>query len=188
MPSPLPSNAENWNALYSIAEAQAGHFTIHQAAAAGISKAMLQYYLKNGRLLRVMRGIYRLVQFPHMQHDEFVPLWLWSEQMGVYSHESALAFHELSDVLPANAHLKLPESWGKRRLRVPPDTLLHFGEVAQKKWHGPVPVTDVYSTLIDCILGQISAELIEDAFFQAKERGLLTVVQNKQIDTLLVDS
>ena len=31
--------------------------------------------------------------------------------MGVFSHDTALALHELSDALPARAHLTLPASW-----------------------------------------------------------------------------
>jgi len=49
--------------------------------------------------------------------------WLWSEQAGVISHQTALSLHGLSDVLPAQAHLTLPAAWSKRRFRVPPDVV-----------------------------------------------------------------
>jgi hypothetical protein len=44
----------------------------------------------------VRRGIYRLVHFPAGQHEELVVAWLWSERVGIVSHQTALALHELS--------------------------------------------------------------------------------------------
>jgi len=35
------------------------------------------------------RGIHRLVYFPAGQHEDLVALWLWSEQAGVFSHDTA---------------------------------------------------------------------------------------------------
>jgi hypothetical protein len=37
-----------------------------------------------------------------------VVAWLWSDKQGVFSHQTALALHGLSDTLSAKAHLSLP--------------------------------------------------------------------------------
>lgn len=59
-------------------------------------------------MLRVRRGVYRLVHFPAGDHEDLTAVWLWSQHEGVFSHETALALHDLSDVLPSRAHLTLP--------------------------------------------------------------------------------
>ncbi len=56
-----------WDQLYEIASAQDGHFTTSQAATAGYSPQLLAKYLKNGRISRVRRGIYRLVHLAALQ-------------------------------------------------------------------------------------------------------------------------
>ena len=52
------------DALYHLAEQQAGYFTARQAARAGFSGERLSDYSKNGRFQRVAHGVYRLAQFP----------------------------------------------------------------------------------------------------------------------------
>jgi hypothetical protein len=50
--------------------------------------------------------VLRLAQFPPSDHEDLVPLWLWAQKLGVFSHETALFLHDLSDVLPANRHMR----------------------------------------------------------------------------------
>ena len=75
--------------------------TNKQAAEAGYSLPLLQFYVQTGRLERVQRGILRLVHYPPGDNEDLVPLWLWSEQKGAFSHETALMLHDLSDALPS---------------------------------------------------------------------------------------
>jgi len=81
-------------------------------------------------MIRVRRGVYRLVHFPAGDYEDLTTVWLWSEHMGVFSHQTALALHDLSDVLPSQVHLTLPNTWRSRRLRVPEGVVLHYGDVA----------------------------------------------------------
>lgn len=154
---------------------QEGLFTTRQAADAGYSPQLLLKYLRNGRIVRVRRGIYRIVHFPAAEHEDLVMLWLWSEGEGVCSHETALLLHELSDVLPRRVHLILPLAWAKRRFRVPRGVILHHADVAEDERMaiGAVPVTNVRRTLLDCIDVQVSPELIQAALRQARTRGLI---------------
>ena len=109
----------DWDGLFEIAAAQDGLFTTQQAAAAGYSPQLLSHHLRAGRIVRVRRGIYRLVHFLAPDHEDLTTIWLWSEQAGVFSHQTALALHGLSDVLPSRMHLTVPAAWRQRRLRVP---------------------------------------------------------------------
>src|SRR5512139_1302571 len=115
----------SWDALYEIASAQEGLFTTAQAGEAGYSPQLLQKHLSARRIQRVRRGVYRLVHFPPGDHEDLAAVWLWSDREGVFSHETALFLHGLSDVLPTRVHLSVPAEWQGRRLRVPPGVALH---------------------------------------------------------------
>jgi len=70
--------------LYEIAAAQAGYFSLEQAAEAGHSRQLLQYRLRSGEIERSLRGVYRLVQFPSTDREDLVPVWLWTNRQGVF--------------------------------------------------------------------------------------------------------
>jgi predicted transcriptional regulator of viral defense system len=170
------SDGPRWSQLYETASAQEGLFTTAQAAAAGYYPQLLTKYLKNGRIIRVRRGVYRLVHFPPGDHEDLVVIWLWSERAGVFCHETALAIHQLSDVLPAKAHLMLPGSWISRRLQVPAGVILHFSDLADidRTWVGSVQVTTPARTVNDCAKAGVSPELVQKAVDEGIQRGLFT--------------
>jgi predicted transcriptional regulator of viral defense system len=165
----------DWDRLYEIASAQEGLFTTQQAAEAGYSPQLLVHHLSSGRALRVRRGIYRLVHFPAGEHEALVSAWLWSEQAGVFSHQTALALHRLSDAMPAQLHLTVPNAWRRRRFRLPEGLILHHADLSKRDrtWFGPVPVTSVKRTLNDCARDGLSPELLRQATRQALQRGLV---------------
>lgn len=165
----------NWSRLYEEASGQEGHFTTLQAADAGYSPQLLRKHIQAGRIVRVRRGIYRLVHFPSSEHEELVVIWLWSERRGVFSHQTALGLHELSDVLPSKIHLTVPASWTSRRLRVPDGVVVHCADVAksERSWFGAVPATSPSRTLDDCSREKISPDLLRQAARDALARGLV---------------
>jgi predicted transcriptional regulator of viral defense system len=164
-----------WDHLFEVAAAQQGLFTTEQAAAAGYSPQLLVHHVDAGRMLRVRRGIYRLVHFPAGEHEDLVAVWLWSAQAGVVSHETALSLHQLSDALPARIHLTVPSSWRRRRLRVPDDVVLHHDDIAavDRAWVGSVPVTTPRRTLVDCARAAVAPDVLRQAARQALARGLI---------------
>lgn len=171
-----PSAASpDWDRLYETAAGQAGYFTTKQAAEAGYSPQLLVHHTRGGKVVRVRRGVYRLVHFPSGEHEELVVAWLWSEYAGVFSHQTALALHGLSDALPSLLHITLPSSFRQRRFRVPAGVVLHYADVAPdvRAWVGPVPVTTPRQTLEDCAAGGLSPELLRQAARQALRRGLV---------------
>lgn len=166
----------SWDRLFDFAVGQAGLFTTKQAAEAGYSPQLLVHYARIGRVVRVRRGVYRLVHFPLADDEVFATVWLWSEQQGVFSHHTALSMHQLSDVLPNHIHLTLPLAWKKRRLRVPSGVVLHHADIpdAERGWWSSVPITTPRRTLSDCAARHLSPEFLLQAFHQALDRGLIT--------------
>ncbi len=169
------TSSPDWDHLFEIAAAQDGLFTTLQAAEAGYSPQLIAHHLRAQRMIRVRRGVYRLVHFPAGDYEDLTTVWLWSEHMGVFSHQTALALHDLSDVLPSQVHLTLPNTWRSRRLRVPEGVVLHYGDVADsdRYWFGPVPATDPLRTLEDCVAENLPPELLRGAALGALDRGLV---------------
>lgn len=182
----LPTSPD-WDRLYGIAVGQEGLFTTQQAAEAGYSSQLLAHHLTAGRVLRVRRGVYRLVHFPAGEHEELTALWLWSDQHGVFSHQTALALHDLSDAMPSRLHLTLPTAWRRRRLRVPEGVELHYAEVpeAHRRWFGPVPVTAPLRTLDDCADAHLPPDPLRQAARDALNRGLVTRADLARVEAAL---
>ena len=147
------SSHPDWDRLYATASAQEGLFTTKQAAEAGYSPQLLVHHGNVGKIVRLRRGIYRLVHFPVGEHEELVAAWLWSELAGVVSHQTALALHGLSDALPAHV------------ADVPPE---------DRTWFSAVPTTNPKRSLNDCARAGLSPELLRQAAQQALRRGLVT--------------
>jgi len=180
-------SSPNWGELFTVAQAQGGYFTTTQAAAAGYSRPLLHKYLARGKMERVRRGIYRLVHFPAGEHEDLVALWLWSEQTGVFSHETALVLHDLSDALPSKVHMTLPESWRRRRLRVPAGLVLDYANLgeADRTGFSAVPITSPRRTLRDCIRANVSSDLVGQAVLQARRRGLISKKDSAELNAAL---
>lgn len=178
------SGGPEWDRLYETAAPQAGYLTLAQAAAAGYSSPLVEHHIKARRLERVGRGIFRLVHFPPSDNEDLVRLWLWSGQKGVFSHETALNLHQLSDALPAKTHMTVPEAWRRRRLRVPRGLLLHCRDVGMGDlaWHGPVPVTSPLRTVVD-VMVEGDPALAEQAAKQAYMRRIFSRDEYRQAIT-----
>jgi predicted transcriptional regulator of viral defense system len=164
-----------WSQLYAVAAAQEGYFTTQQAREAGFSNQLLHHHAPARIFQTPLRGIYRFVFFPQGEHEDLVVAWLWADQQSVMSHETALALHKLSDVLPHHIHMTLPTSWARRRLRVPANVVLAFRDIddTDRTWVGAVPVTQPLATLRDCKHADVSPEFIHAGAADAVARGLL---------------
>lgn len=176
---------KTWNDLYEIAESQSGYFTSGQAREQGYEYQHLHYHLKKGKVQRALRGVYRLTHFPPSEHEDLVAVWLWSDRQGVFSHETALALHNLSDALPSQKYLTLPPTWSKRRLRYPPSVVPSFAKVGpgDRVWNGCLPITSPIRTIQDCRLAHVDPILIDQAIEEGLDRGLFAKeeVENEAI-------
>ncbi|HVV83213.1 MAG TPA: hypothetical protein VHE35_09035 [Kofleriaceae bacterium] len=143
---------------------------------AGFSKQLLRSHVLAGALEHPRRGIYRLARFPVAEHPDLVELWLGSEEQGVFSHETALALHQLSDAMPARVHMTVTRVWRRRRRVVPAILLLHHADVpdTDRAWIGSVPVTTPQRTLRDAVDDGVDPALIEQAIRDGEARRLFS--------------
>ena len=158
------------DSLYRIAEEQAGYFTAKQARVLGFTWERLSYYADRKKFERIVRGVYRLINFPSSRFEDLYVAWLRTGPESVISHESALSVFGLSDVLPSQVHVTIPRS-GSRRRR---DLRLHTQQLERNdivKREG-LRVTSVPRTIADVAASGLSAELVLQAIKEALERGL----------------
>ena len=168
--APKPKRRPRQEALYHIAERQAGYFTAAQAAQTGFSWERLSYYAAQGRFLRVAKGIYRLVQFPASPFEDLFRAWLRCGPGSVISHDSALAVYGLSDVLPGEVHVTVPRSASRRR----PGIRIHTGKLrpGDVTAREGLPLTTVPRTISDIARGGVGEEHVRQAVSEALRRGL----------------
>ncbi|WP_437924924.1 hypothetical protein WMF37_38755 [Sorangium sp. So ce291] len=161
--------------LYDVVSAQAGYFTLAQAVEAGfVAATQVETEL---RVERCGGDVFRLVQFPPSEHEDLVILWLQTEKQGVFSHDTALALHQLSDILPSRRHVTVPSGWEPpSNARLDRGTVLHHAEVGPSEiaWMSPIPLTKPLRTIRDCIEKGVSPEIIEQAISEALARGMIT--------------
>jgi predicted transcriptional regulator of viral defense system len=176
VPNQLPSAAD---ALFEIVEEQQGYFTTKQAAEAGYRLGSQAHHVKAGNWLRVERGIYRLARFPRSMEEQYVIYSLWSrnragDPVGVYSHETALSIHDLSDANPSKLHMTVAPNF-RRTASTPKVLVLHHAGLAEgdiERRQG-FAVTRPIRTVTDIVtLGH--QEFAEQALRDGTRRGLIT--------------
>jgi len=185
----MRSQAKNvCDALFEIAEGQQGYFTAKQAAEAGYQLGSQAHHVKSGNWVRVERGIYRLARFPQSAEEQLVIYALWSrnragEPEGVYSHQTALSIHELSDVNPAKLHMTVPAAF-RRRAKTPKILVLHRASLNEKdiEQRQGFAVTRPLRAIADVAGAEsVSRDIIEQALTEGRQRGLITVREMSEL-------
>jgi predicted transcriptional regulator of viral defense system len=162
----------DYNRLYEYAEEQAGYFTAAQAHQAGFSWERLTNSIKSGKFLRADSGVYRLAQFPRHPHEDLFFTWLSVGPNSVISHDSALAFYDLSDALPTEIHVIVPRTASRRRknIRLHTQRLVHDDVTIRDG----LRVTTVARTIADVAASGLAEELVRQAIQEALRRGLVS--------------
>jgi predicted transcriptional regulator of viral defense system len=164
------SQKPDYNGLYEIAENQAGYFAASQAREVGFSWERLSSNTKNGRFLRVARGVYRLVRFPGSPFEDLFVAWLRTGQRAVISHESALSVYDLTDVLPSEIHVIVPQTASRRRKGIRQHTnQLSPNEITRREG---LPITTVVRTIADVSISGLAEEQVHQAIQESLQRGL----------------
>jgi len=174
------SRKGSFQRLYETAEAQQGFFTTKQAKAAGFAENTHPYHVQVGNWIREHRGIYRLALFPQSDHPDLAIWSLWSrnrreETEGVFSHQTALSLHELSDVNPAKLHMTVPPEF-RRNSEIPSILILHRGIVAPQdiQMAQGFRFTRPLRTIVDVAqAGAVERAFVRQAVRQAFDRGLI---------------
>ena len=168
-------------ALFACAEGQQGYFTAKQAVAAGYQPGSLAHHVKSGNWVRVERGIYRLARFPQSHEEQLVIYHLWSRNRagapeGVYSHQTALSIHELSDINPSKLHLTVPPTF-RRNAKTPKLLVLHRARLNENdvvQRHG-FAVTRPLRAIADLAMAEsVTRDTVEQALQEGRQRGLIT--------------
>jgi hypothetical protein len=167
------------DALFEIVEGQQGYFTAKQAAEVGFRLGSQAHHVKAGNWLRVERGIYRLARFPRSMEEQYVIYSLWSRNragkpVGVYSHETALSMHELSDANPSKLHMTVPPGF-RRTAPTPKVLVLHSarleeGEIEQRQ--GFAATRAIRAVADVAALGH--QDFVEQALRDGTKRGVIT--------------
>ncbi|HRI72025.1 MAG TPA: DUF4365 domain-containing protein, partial [Polyangium sp.] len=168
--------------LQNLATTQSGYFTLTQALESGFTSA--EQLEIHERVERCADGVYRFLLHPPSEREDLVVTWLQTEQQGVFSHDTALALHELSDILPVRQHITVPPGWKPvEGMALSTNTVLHHRlvETNEKSWMGPVPYTKPLRTLVDCIEKGITSDLVIQAIQDARKRGLITQVEAERL-------
>ena len=168
--------------LFELAEEQQGYFTAKQATEAGYLLGSQAHHVKAGNWVRVERGVYRMTRFPQSAEEQLVIYSLWSrnragEPEGVYSHQTALSIHELSDVNPAKLHMSVSSAF-RRSAKVPKILVLHRASLNEKdvEQRQGFAVTRPLLTIADLATEEsVSHDIIEQALAEGRQRGLISV-------------
>lgn len=178
----MPRNTDSSQKLFKTAIDQQGFFTTRQAVAAGYSEKNHAFHVNRGTWVREERGIYRLAQLP-LPEDSDLILWsLWSrdrkeQTQGIYSHQTALRVHELTDMNPPKLHMTVPLTF-RRSVPIPKVLVLHRGmvegkDIEQRKGYS---VTNVRRTLEDLVHERaVTDEVIRQGVEEGIRRGILTL-------------
>ena len=155
-----------------VAKHQEGYVATYQV---DVSRQMFSHHESQGRLERVLPGIYRLAHFPMSDDEELIVGYLWSRQRGVISHQTALSLHDLSDVLPRAVDITLPVNEPLPSQETPSWVMLHREDVAEddRQWYHTVPVTTPARTILDLAVAGFDPELFRQALDEAQQRGLV---------------
>lgn len=167
--------------LFEIADRQQGYFTTQQAVKCGYSRTNFHRFLASGEWVKEQRGVYRLAHYPVTSHPDLVLWSLWSrdlkgEVQGVWSHETALEIHELSDAMPAKMHMTVPKHF-RKWTAIPKNLVLHFNDlpkaevIAQQGYLVTTPLRTIADIAEE---GKLSLDLIVQAIQDALRKGLIS--------------
>lgn len=168
-------------ALTSLAASQGGYFTSKQAAAIGYTAPKRNYHVHVGNWLRERRGIFRFSTQPLPARPDLILWWLWSrnrqdQPQGVYSHQTALSLHELTDVMPSRLHMTVPKTF-RRSTAVPKVVALHMADLPPSDIQqiDGVPVTKALRTMTDVLAwSEVPVTDLRLAFAEAVQSGKIT--------------
>jgi predicted transcriptional regulator of viral defense system len=165
-------------ALFQRAADRQGVFTLDDARRSGYSQPLVHHFVRSGRFERLGRGVYRLVEYPHEEHDRLAELSALLGADAVVSHESALTLYAITDLAPSRYHFTLPRS---QRYARPPanDVVIHTvsipldpRDVVQR--HG-FKTTSLARSIVDSARAGTAPEQVQTAIRAGLDRGLVRV-------------
>lgn len=149
-------------------------FDAEYASTKGVSRRMLSYYVKAGRLVRLSYGVYAFSDKLGFDFEGIIKEKLIQAPQAVIGLKTALKLYDLTDEAPANIDLIVPESnVPKRKMD---DVKLHsvkdhlFKE-GITKIRG-IPVTTLERTIIDILRKKGTPKEGRTIIVEAQKRGM----------------
>lgn len=137
-----------------------GLIFVREAEVIGIDRYRLSYLAKKNKIDRVGQGVYAL---KNEIVDEYVLLQGNSKRV-IYSYHTALYFHDLSDRVPSQIHISVPQGYNAFRLKERVDDLgVHYVkkelfELGKERGTSPlggeIILYDVERTICDIVKDQ----------------------------------
>jgi len=172
--------------LQSVLAQTGGTVTTAQANKAGFSNERLRLLVKAGKLERVSFGVYA-------SPDELVDK-MYTSQLRrpktIYSHETALFLHDLTDRDPISYSVTVPTGYNATRLRnesfivytIKRDLHEVGSTQVSTMFNNPVISYDVERTICDCLRSrnQMDIAIVTDAikrYAKRKEKNLNTLMR-----------
>ncbi len=158
--------------LYQIAEEQAGYFSLSQARELNLQRSQIYREVRRNKFERAAWGVYRFAQFPTSRFEEVHVAVLSAGENAIVGFQTALYIYELSDIIPDEIHLILPQTSSRRRSGI----RIHNVKLAPDEvilWEG-FRVTTVARTIVDVARTYFDGTQLELAIRQALIRGLTT--------------
>ena len=172
---------ETERALLEFVRSQGGYFTATQALSVGYTYRQQSFHKQRGNWLRIDHGVYRFRNYPESEHGDLIRWSFWSrdrrgEFQATVSHDTALAIHELGDVMPGKIHLTVPAGFRKK---TPGGCLLRTARLDPRdiEHHHGFNVTTPFRTVLDVAESSLSQDLLESAVRDAVRRGLIRITQ-----------
>lgn len=169
--------------LREIALDQHGLVTSSQAEEVGVSRPSLTYLVKNERIERVDRGIYRIPQVNATENDVFQQALLWAGDGAFLSHDTALAAWGICDINPTKIHVTISKN--RRIQKQARDYIvLHKLNVAsgQLRWWDGMRIASPALAIQQAIERGVASHILEQAIANARSKGLITKDQAKVLD------
>jgi predicted transcriptional regulator of viral defense system len=163
-------NAKTLDQIREILANQNGLLLTSDLARLDIARTYLTILEKNGEIERIARGVYQ-ARLAALEDELFVLQ--ATHRASVYSHETALYLHDLSDRSPLAYSLSVPVGYHSAALRHADYKVFYvnrglfdLGVVTVKSPHGnPIRVTGLERTICDAVRSrkQMDMQLVYDA-------------------------
>jgi predicted transcriptional regulator of viral defense system len=155
-----------------------GYVTTKDAVNARVPAIELPKLAARGGLTNVAYGLYRVPDIPPTRFDQFAEA-LMRVGGGAYLHgESVLALFGLADVNPRRIKVAVP-----RRVRARLPAFIELTQVPDRMrttFYKGLASQPVAEAILEC-RGRIETERLLDAAKQARQEGLLTTTQWRQV-------
>lgn len=161
------------NLVIEIMHKNNGILTSKYASEVGIDNKTLQRMYQSGEIERLEHGIY---MDPNQMEDEYF-ITQYRCKRGIFSHETALFFHDLTDRTPFQLMLTIPSGYNTRLLKdkqkykffyIKEDLHSIGEEIMTTPFGNKVYVYDKERTICDCLKkkGLLDTDLVLDAVKQ----------------------